>query len=494
MNSLWNFLDWILPSIRLADDLDDPHALSDDGYSATSSLPRIRDQYTHDLRREWAREQERERERLREREKERQRIVALERDNAALRQKVASLENDLQSTRRSLAMHTLLSTPTPAPGSPTRSSQSHHIPALDPVDLQTSYESLLSAYQLTRRALQERNEEVASLKSFLSKNDEWSGAQLIQALRDLNSEIVQLAASVADEFSPVLDRRVDLTRQSDRELVNGALGPVMLNLLVTRDHTADPTLVQFAIQAWEIFCIGRVLDAFCFGLPAEVDNFLTGVFEHMHHIEQQPTTSRWRALTYTHARALLVAQGAPSPFHKLTETNIRGLLAILVLSGCTDSRGLHREPLRARFGGALARIGERAERIAGAVREGVMSGAFEVAWVPARGVGARRERESGRESWYDPGAVDNVYEGHGSEHSRVLCTVEFGLACVRQAEWAAPDPEVQEELPEDLRTKSSDRASPSDNSNRTVHPKSGSLTRSLLLKPKVLLESVAEIL
>lgn len=147
-------------------------------------------------------------------------------------------------------------------------------------------ESLMSSYMLAKRALHERNEEVASLKSFLSKTDEWSGAQLIQALRDLNSEIMQLAASVAEEFSPSLDRRVDLSRQSDRELVNSALGPIMTNLLATRDHVGDPTLVQFAIQAWEVCCVGRVLDAFCFGLPAEIDQFLSSVFERMHRIGQ----------------------------------------------------------------------------------------------------------------------------------------------------------------------------------------------------------------
>lgn len=288
MNSIWNLLDWILPAVRLSDDLEDPYALSDDGYSVTSSPPRTRGQYAHDPRRDWNRDRE-ERERARaaehDRERERQRAQALERENAALRQRVSSLENDLQSARQSLAAFTLLTSPMSATTSLAQP-QLYHPPSPDPINLRTSYDSLLSSYSLTRRALQERTEEVASLKSFLSKTDEWSGAQLIQALRDLNSEIVQLAASAADEFASSLDRRVDLTRQSDRELVNSALGPVMANLLATRDHASDPTLVQFAIQAWEVCCVGRVLDSFCFGLPAEVDQFLTNIFEHMHRVGQ----------------------------------------------------------------------------------------------------------------------------------------------------------------------------------------------------------------
>ena len=60
---------------------------------------------------------------------------------------------------------------------------------------------------------------------------------------------------------------------------------------------------------------------------------------------------------------------------------MRGVLAILALAGCTDPRGLHRDPLRARFGSALARISARAERISAGMREGVLSGLFEIVWV-----------------------------------------------------------------------------------------------------------------
>lgn len=65
----------------------------------------------------------------------------------------------------------------------------------------------------------------------------------------------------------------------------------------------------------------------------------------------------------------------------LTEANLRGVLAILALSGGTDIRGLHRDPLRAKFGSALARISARAERISSLMKEGVLSGLFDVVWV-----------------------------------------------------------------------------------------------------------------
>ncbi|TBU22717.1 hypothetical protein BD311DRAFT_614541, partial [Dichomitus squalens] len=63
----------------------------------------------------------------------------------------------------------------------------------------------------------------------LSKTDDWSGAQLLQALADLNLEIIQLSASVAEEFATN----------------------------ARREHAQDPTLVLFALQPWEVWCVTR---------------------------------------------------------------------------------------------------------------------------------------------------------------------------------------------------------------------------------------------
>ena len=206
-------------------------------------------------------------------------------------------------------------------------------------------------------------------------------------------------------------------------------------------------------------------------------------------IEPQATASRWRALTHNHSRRFLPQRpdappgSQPAAFLQLNETNLRGLLAILALSGCTDSRGVHRDPLRSRFGAALARIGERAERIAGAVREGVMSSIFDVTWVNPGSL-ARRDKE---EKWFDWATMENVYAGHGSERSKVLCTVEFGLACVRRAAWTDANGA-------DTRPKTNGSTSNSVNGAVANGSVDGVLTRSVLLKPKVLLESVIDIL
>jgi len=58
--------------------------------------------------------------------------------------------------------------------------------------------------------------------------------------------------------------------------------------------------------------------------------------------------------------------------------HISGILAILCLAGCTDERGVHSEPLRARFGEKLSHIADLTETLARMLREGVSSAWFEV--------------------------------------------------------------------------------------------------------------------
>ena len=298
MNSLWSLFNWFFPSIRLPDDLNDPEALPD-GYlstlrrrpSNTDSRLRPHLQLEAPLG-DWNRDRDRERYRDYEADRDRQLINRLEQDNAILKQRISQLEHDLHASNKTLSTLQLLSAP---PLALTTVLPSPPSPPLDPSTLSTTFDALRVSQDLTHQALYERTEEVSSLRSFLSKTDDWSGAQLLQAQRDLNAEIVQVAASIADEYAPLLDRRVDLTRPSDRDFLDRALGGQMLDLLAKRDHSADPTFLQFAVQAWEVVCLNQILDAFCFGLPPDVDDVLTAVFERMHrHGEHVSWPTRYR--------------------------------------------------------------------------------------------------------------------------------------------------------------------------------------------------------
>lgn len=117
------------------------------------------------------------------------------------------------------------------------------------------------------------------------------------------------------------------------------------------------------------------------------------------------------------------------------------------------------------------------------------------------------------EHWFDWNTMENVYAGYCSEQCRVLCTVELGLAFERRL----PEEEKEESVDGDGMltgsgsarpvamggvgvngvatgsvsvsvSRSASRDAPSDAASETK------VVRNLLLKPKVLLESVVDIL
>jgi uncharacterized phage infection (PIP) family protein YhgE len=152
----------------------------------------------------------------------------------------------------------------------------HQAQATEVHNLRSSYVELANSV----RTLESSGEELRSLKSFLTKTDDYSGQQIVQAIHDLNTEILQLAAAVSDEF-PLTRRSPGLWKESHCEFIREAIGDGMLSLLRDGDHEDDPTVVQLAIQAWEVWCCRQVLDAFCAGAPPEVDRFLHDVFREM---------------------------------------------------------------------------------------------------------------------------------------------------------------------------------------------------------------------
>lgn len=271
MNSFWSVLDWFFPAIRLVDDLrlDDLEAPSGRPYAiqtrtlSTSSRSHPRRPLPSDA--EWQNGRQREQRKDAERERDIDDTSRLRKDNEELRRRVRELEASLNSTRNALS--TL--------------SQNAHSPLLSLPDpaLQTAYDDLRTLHATVQQTLRERNEEVSSLRTFLTKTDELSGAQLVQATHDLNIEIIQLSASIVDRFAPSFTRKFDFVRQSDRDLLHPALGVRTTQLLEDLQHSADPTFVQYAIQAWQVAFVGKQMSAFCFGAPSEVQRILTAVFQ-----------------------------------------------------------------------------------------------------------------------------------------------------------------------------------------------------------------------
>lgn len=424
-------------------------------------------------------------------------------------------------------------------------SQNAHSPLLSLPDpaLQTAYDDLRTLHATVQQTLRERNEEVSSLRTFLTKTDELSGAQLVQATHDLNIEIIQLSASIVDRFAPSFTRKFDFVRQSDRDLLHPALGVRTTQLLEDLQHSADPTFVQYAIQAWQVAFVGKQMSAFCFGAPSEVQRILTAVFQRIQAAEPQATSSRWRALTHSHIRAYLSTASPssttnappPTPVTPVTPTspitpapptktsasklleayivdNLRGVIAIMALAGSEDRNAVHRAPMYEAYGSKLGRILERALHLSTAFRERVMSAAFESVVVPPTGtwLNTSAPKQGGLslnipgQVGFDHSTMTSVFgqptDGEEEDVGNVLCTIELGLACVRKTE-AADGPLVSSG--KGSRSRSVDRYSSEESddgktvtgiqrtnsSTSSFNTPVNVLDRTLLIKPKVMVDS-----
>ena len=121
------------------------------------------------------------------------------------------------------------------------------------------------------------------LEVFLTKTDSCSGAQVIQAVQDLNTEIIQLAA-VATENVTLQGR--DKTPQARMNQatrgVTSRLGAAFAGLLVSRDHSDEPALLQFGLQACVATCVARLLGVFSVGLPLATNELFLQLYTRLH--------------------------------------------------------------------------------------------------------------------------------------------------------------------------------------------------------------------
>jgi hypothetical protein len=130
-----------------------------------------------------------------------------------------------------------------------------------------------------------------SSEAFLTRTDTWSGAQVLQAVQDINSLILQFAASVA-EIGKFFVREVDADSTANGVPTKGAgvegtrsyadtmqrLGPALTKLLATYDHSNDPILVQLALQTLVCVASKKAWETFCLGLPGKSDGVLSVIY------------------------------------------------------------------------------------------------------------------------------------------------------------------------------------------------------------------------
>jgi hypothetical protein len=279
----------------------------------------------------------------------------------------------------------------------------------------------------------ERRAQARSFETFLTKTDSWSGAQVIDAVKDLNAEILQFAASATDLCT--FDKRPRSTPSRPTQALPDTaerLGPQFTRILATRDHTQDPILVQMALQGCIATCIKRAWSSFCIGFQPKLDIILSQVYVDMYKAEPQPTSSKWRSLAHRHIHTLHPTL-AEFIVNDLAETILRWSLDVFIVSGCIlfDSSPFTRDSIRSRFRDQVARITRSLVKLERVSREEIMSTNFDIVSVDPTDA-------------FDPTTMSDAFGEYTSSRGTLLCTMELGLKCTTRRSVGSPNGEKQE--------------------------------------------------
>ncbi|KAI0734110.1 hypothetical protein C8Q72DRAFT_873183 [Fomitopsis betulina] len=284
-----------------------------------------------------------------------------------------------------------------------------------------------------------------SMDVFMTKTDNWSGAQVIQSVEDLNAEINHFAASATETCAFAKRTKTcspppssDTGPLQDEESASW-LGAAFVQALSTRDHTQDPILVQLALQSSIAICCARSLSLFCVGFPSKLDALLSRVLTHMQDSEPQATSARWRALTHRSIRMLYPGLEEYA-ITELVATMLRWSSTIFALAGSSPTL----EPSPALVPSTqLRRIAEAVYRLARVTREEILSTGFEVVLVDSGETFNEGAMSNKMKHYEEVIAADDseivqsqstVRSGggraNGADTGKVLCTTELGLRCV----------------------------------------------------------------
>ncbi|KAG6848972.1 hypothetical protein H0H93_012355 [Arthromyces matolae] len=267
---------------------------------------------------------------------------------------------------------------------------------------------------------EEERARIRSSEIYLTRTDSWSGAQVLQAVHDINSEILQYAASATELCSFDKDSRPSSARSVQAmHDTSSRLGPNLARILSNRDHSQDPILVQLALQGCVVGCITRALSSFCMGLPTKPDTVISQLYSRIVLSEPQPTSSKWRALAHRHIHTVH-PHLADRAMDDLCDTMLRWSADIFTIAGCLsyeNGASSTKDGLQLRFGDQVRQIAHSVRRLAQVTREEIMSTCFDVIAISSN-------------SSFDPSSMSDAFGDYVPSHGAIIATTELGLRCL----------------------------------------------------------------
>ncbi|KAG8220565.1 hypothetical protein J3R82DRAFT_3298 [Butyriboletus roseoflavus] len=272
--------------------------------------------------------------------------------------------------------------------------------------------------------LEDRTSELKGAQSFLTTADAFSGAEVTSTLQRLNAEVLQSTAFMAESMVELfLHDTTTQVSKTDEQLAackraSGTIGGVIVHFLGTKKHRDDPILIQIAFQAYLTYHLRWIACAWIIGGDEGHNRFIDAIYQSVHEKEAQAIAGRWRALTRAHVPSTPF-DNSQIAFQIATKI-FSGLSDILLTAGCTAPKSDITSALSSKFAEKLSFLVSLAMRVNKIVGEDVTSGDFEVmAVLPATA--------------FDLMTMDDSYDDGGSAKARentmskVLCATDLGL-------------------------------------------------------------------
>lgn len=264
--------------------------------------------------------------------------------------------------------------------------------------------------------LQTRTEELRGADAYLSKTDSVPEAQVRRMVEQLNAEIFQTSALIADNCAPHLSQNVLQQGAHDQAAVQriaGVIGDRMTSILRPTPRREEPVSIQLALQACLVVHTQRIIQQWGPGASETTNRSLQSAWKSLYHAETQTIAGRWRALTRRYFKqgiAVDVLAWSGSYTSRLTTD----CAVILEIAGIP--RDL-RYGIEAKCSSRLSKIVDLALGLQTAIGEDVITCELDI--LTAKD-GAQ----------YDPRSMEDEYRrpGDAPEASRVLCVIGMGLS------------------------------------------------------------------
>ncbi|KAL1940879.1 hypothetical protein VTO73DRAFT_7920 [Trametes versicolor] len=258
-------------------------------------------------------------------------------------------------------------------------------------------------------------------QAYLNEVDAVTDSEVLALVQRINAQIFQTAAKISDDFQASYGTQkcgamvADAVVRLEKSDVVGAELPLAL---CTSNHSADPILVQIALQAALAMSAFHAASLWSTSFGKQTA-FLRSIYAEMRKHEHPSVFQRWRTTTLTYARAIIPekTQGASAHASKMTDY----VSDVLLACGLDGSPEHVRDLVKQRYGKRLKQLASHAldvRRIAG---EQMLSRDLQVFVVRPR---APFDPTLMEDEWADTkkraGSAD-------SSAGDVLCTTHLGL-------------------------------------------------------------------